>query len=305
MQNHIKFKHSGLLALGVVFTLVFLVLTRSSVCGQTRDDYNLPNIDLSHWKVTLPIGKPVEVSPPEILDYANNEVVKPYMYNDSTDGSLVFYAIPGATTSNTKYSRSELREQMTPGSNSVNWTFEQGGRMKGTLAVSEISKQANGKFDRTIIMQIHGRLSNQQKELIGQKDNNAPPILKIYWHNGYVRVKTKVLKDINGAGKQILGKEAWGDDKGYNFPEYVGNKPFTLEVIVTKGRMEVILNEKTSKVYQSIHMRKWGIFENYFKAGNYLQSKDPSAFAKVKYYALEVDHSEVNVAEKTKKRKKD
>ena len=36
----------------------------------------LPKIDLSHWKVTLPFankeGKPVEINPPEILDFANN-----------------------------------------------------------------------------------------------------------------------------------------------------------------------------------------------------------------------------------------
>lgn len=288
-----KNNRSTQLTLKASFVLLLLVLAGANVQSQSNQDYYLPNIDLSHWKVTLPIGKPIEVSPPEILDYATNEVLKPYMYNDSTDGSLVFYATPGATTSNTKYSRCELREQMSPGDNGVNWTFEQGGRMKGTLAVSEISKQANGKFDRTIVMQIHGRLSNEQKELIGQKDNNAPPILKIYWHKGYIRVKTKELKDINGTGKQILGKEAWEDDDGYNFPEYVGNEPFTLEVIVSKGRMEVILNEKKSKVYQGIHMRKWGIFENYFKAGNYLQSKDPMAFAKVKYFALEVSHDKL------------
>lgn len=282
-----------------------VVLQGSLAFAQSEADYKLPNIDLSHWKVTLPIGKPIEVEPPEILDYASNEVLKPYMYNDSTDGSLVFYATPGSTTRNTKYSRCELREQMQPGSNSVNWTFAQGARMKGTLAVAEISKQANGKFDRTIVMQIHGRLTNEQKEFVGQKDNNAPPILKIYWDKGYVRVKTKVLKDLTADDTQILGKDAWGDDPGYNFPLKVGNDPFTLEVIVSQGRMEVILNEKYSKVYQNIHMRRWGVFENYFKAGNYLQSNDPGAFAKVKYYTLELDHSAEPAAKPKKKEKKE
>lgn len=46
-------------------------------------------------------------------------------------------------------------------------------------------------------MQIHGRLTNAQRDLIGQKDNNAPPVFKIYWDNGKVRVKTKLLKDTN------------------------------------------------------------------------------------------------------------
>ena len=89
-------------------------------------DYFLPHIDLSNWKVTLPIGNPTEVKPPEILDYATNSTLLPFMYNDSTDASLVFYTYPGASTTNSSYSRTELREQMVPGSNNTNWTFEEG-----------------------------------------------------------------------------------------------------------------------------------------------------------------------------------
>lgn len=256
----------------------------------TSVSYKLPNIDLSHWKVTLPIGNPTEVHPPEILNYATNETLKPFMYNDSINGALVFYTYPGASTANSSYSRTELREQMVPGSNSTNWTFAQGGRMKGTLSMAEISKEANGKYHRAIIMQIHGRLTNEQRDLIGENDNNAPPILKIYWNKGKVRVKTKVLKNVNASDTEILHTDAWGDDDGYNFEEYVGFNPFTLEIIASEGRMEIILNENESVVYNTIHIERWGIFENYFKAGNYLATKDEGSYAKVKYYALEVTH---------------
>ncbi|GIV31067.1 MAG: polyguluronate lyase [Saprospiraceae bacterium] len=252
-------------------------------------DYFLPHIDLSHWKVTLPIGNPTEIEPPEILDYANNELLKQFMYNDSTDGSLVFYTFPGSTTANSAYSRTELREQMEPGRNDVNWTFAQGGRMKGTLCVPEISTDASGTPHRTIIMQIHGRLTDEQRDLIGAADNNAPPVLKIYWDKGKIRVKTKVLKDENTPYPDLLRTDAWTDDEGYNFP-YVGSDKFTLEVIASKGRLEVIFNDSISKVYENPSLEKWGVFENYFKAGNYLQTKDEGAFAKVKFYALEVSH---------------
>ena len=156
----------------------------------------LPKIDLSHWKVTLPVanedGKPIEISPPEILNFAKMEVAKPYMYIDSTRGAIVFHAMPtDSKTKNTKYTRSELREQMVPGDNNVNWTFKQGANMKGKLAMDATTKDSNGKYHRTIIMQIHGRLTNEQRDLIGEDDNNAPPILKIYWDNGKIRVKTK------------------------------------------------------------------------------------------------------------------
>ncbi|MGB5263601.1 MAG: polysaccharide lyase family 7 protein [Lutimonas sp.] len=253
-------------------------------------DYKLPQIDLSNWKVTLPIGNPTEVAPPEILDYAKNEVLKPFFYNDSVEGALVFYTYPSASTANSSYSRTELREQITPGSNIDNWTFSQGGKMKGTLAVPDISKDANGNFHRTIVMQIHGRLTDEQRDLIDAPDHNAPPILKIYWVEGKVRVKSKLIKDEDASLKEFLSVSAWDDDDGFTFSESVGNEPFTLEIIASKGRMEVILNEKDSWIKEDISLKKWEVFENYFKAGNYLASKEEDAFAYVKYYSLNVSH---------------
>ena len=252
--------------------------------------YKLPDIDLSHWKVTIPAGDPAEVAPPEILDYANNEALKKYMYNDSLRGALVFYAVPNATTANTKYSRSELREQMEPGSNKVNWTFKQGGKMKGRLAMGNVSKDKNGKYHKVIIMQIHGRLTNEQRDLIGQKDNNAPPVLKIYWQNGKIRVKTKQLKDLSMSDTDILRTDSWTDDKGHTFKEVVDFRPFELEVKASEGKLVVSLNKTEYAVYDDIHMEKWGVFENYFKAGNYLQTRDKGAHAEVKYFSLEVSH---------------
>lgn len=248
------------------------------------------DIDLSNWKITIPTGRPTEVSPPEILDYASNEELKPFFYKDSTDGALVFYAYPASSTRNSSYSRTELREQMEPGSNSVNWTFAEGGTMRGTLSVPKISRSANGKYHRVIVMQIHGRLSNAQKESIGADDNNAPPILKIYWDHGKIRVKTKVLKDQKVSDTEILHEEAWTDDEGRNFKEIVGTDPFTLEVNVSEGKLQVTLNDRQTLVYDSVDIKRWGVFENYFKAGNYFQSKEKDGFALVKYYKLDVRH---------------
>ncbi len=260
-----------------------------------RKKVKLPNIDLSHWKVTLPVtndeGKPYEIEPPEILEFANSEIAKPYMYIDSTKGAIVFHAMPTESkTKNTKYTRSELREQMVPGDNSVNWTFAQGGIMKGKLAMQRTTRDSDGKYHRTIIMQIHGRLTNEQRDLIGEDDNNAPPVLKIYWDKGKVRVKTKVLKNLNATYEEMLHEDAWGNDDGFNFEQEVGFGKFTLEVKVSDGKMVVILNNNEYKVYENIHMRKWGVFENYFKAGNYFQSRDEGSFSKVRYYELEVSH---------------
>lgn len=279
----------------VLITLVAFISISGTCQDKKKKKYKLPDIDLSHWSVTTPQlnekGSAMNIEPPQILNYATDERLIPYMYNDSTSGALVFYAFPSdATTANTKYSRSELREQMVPGDNNVNWTFAQGGTMKGKLAMESVSKDAEGKYHKVIIMQIHGRLTNEQRDFIGQKDNNAPPILKIYWENGKIKVKTKELKDISLSGNALLHEVVWDDDKGFTFEQEVGFGKFTLEVKVSDGKMVVVLNNSEYKVYENIHMKKWGIFENYFKAGNYFQSRDEGAFAKVKYYELKVTH---------------
>ncbi|MFK7813394.1 MAG: polysaccharide lyase family 7 protein [Maribacter sp.] len=255
----------------------------------------LPEIDLSHWKVTIPKGKgkggAISVEPPEIMNYATNETLKPFMYNDSTKGALVFNAYPtSATTANTKYSRSELREQMVPGDDNVNWTFKQGGKLRAKLAMGDVTRDDTGKYHKVIILQIHGRLTDKQRDLIGQKDNNAPPVLKIYWQNGKIRVKTKKLKFARVDSKGILHKEAWTDDKGFNFEQEVGFRKFQIEVEVTDGKMVVSLNKTQYAVYDDFNIKRWGIFENYFKAGNYFQSRDGGSFAKVNFYELVITH---------------
>jgi hypothetical protein len=291
----------------VVFLMSFLTL---SLAGQEksskasnqkmkvskkRKKFKLPKIDLNNWKVTIPEGKgkggAVSVEPPEILEYATNETLKPYMYNDSLKGALTFYAYPtSATTANTKYSRTELREQMVPGDDNVNWTFKQGGTLRAKIAMDEVSRDENGKYHKVIILQIHGRLTNEQRDLIGQKDNNAPPVLKIYWQNGKIRVKTKklVYPNVNNIG--ILHEEAWTDDEGFTFEEEVGFRKFEIEVKVSDGKMVVSLNKTEFAVYDDFNMKRWGIFENYFKAGNYFQSRDEGSYAKVNFYELEIKH---------------
>lgn len=280
-------------------------------CGGSRkaviQNPIIPNIDLSHWKVTIPTaradGRSMEISPPEILNYADIEALKKFMYPDSTDGSIVFHAYPLSSTPNSKYSRSELREQMVPGDNSVNWTFKEGGYMKVTMSVPKVTKEQRKseemnmdkelkprKGHKVIIAQIHGKLTREQQKLIGQKDTNAPPILKIYYQDGKIRVKRKILKLKNPSYGEVLITKNWKDDAGHTYRTNVGKKKFTLEVIASDGRLEVVLNGNERVVYDDKDMKEWGVFKNYFKAGNYLNTRDKGAYADVKIYELEVRH---------------
>ena len=276
----------NLISLTILLTTVFIGVVNAQSTVFTKS-----NIDLSHWKVTLPDGtpNPYEVECPELLNYNTNPAINKNMYLDSLDGGIVFFATPSSVTRNTKYTRCELREQLVPGDDNKNWTFKEGGRMKGTLKIEEISKKEKFKYDKVIVMQIHGRLSMEDRDRIRKKDNDAPPILKVYWSNGSVRLVSKVLRK-GKSGDDILYKDAWTDAKPYVFPEKVNFNKFTLELIAEKKKLTVILNNKHRKVYDSKDIKKWGVFQNYFKAGNYLGTNEPDGFAKVKYYDLKVTH---------------
>lgn len=128
---------------------------------------------------------------------------------------------------------------------------------------------------------------------IGNPTELKPPSILDYATNETPQnfmFKTKILKDLEATDTEILHTDAGGDDDGNTFDEYVETDPLTLEVSASDVRLEVILNENCSTVYADIHMQKWGIFENYFKAGNYLLTRDEGAFARVKYYNLVVSH---------------
>lgn len=188
-----------------------------------------------------------------------------------------------ATTPNSKYPRTELREQLTPYNNDVNWRMDLGGRMKGRLQVSKITDG-----HRLMVMQIHGKLSMDQRKQLATDDSDAPPLLKINYVEGQIMVAYKVLVNKKVSGLDILQKKSWTDAEHFYFPEKVGNDPFDLEIVARTGELEVILNGE-SKVFSDADLSSWP-FENYFKAGNYLTTTDKNASAEVIYYQLQVVH---------------
>jgi len=55
-------------------------------------------------------------------------------------------------------------------------------------------------------------------------------------------------------------------------------------------KMVIILNGREYKVYENIHIKRCNVFENYFKAENYFQSRDEESYTKVGCYELELSH---------------
>ena len=256
------------------------------------------DINFSNWKVTLPVdennnGTPDEYQPNALIDYGYQtlEAVQPYMYDDISDSSLVFYTFPDVSTTNSSYSRTELRELINPDNSRENWTLLEGGEMIGRLKVDSVSEdnESSNDFHRVIVMQIHGIISEEDMNIHGFSSNNGPPLIKIYWKDGSVWCHKKSLIDETTEGDALLetSNNTWTDIK-HNLG-YVGYDAFNFRITASDARIEVQLNDDTPLVYEDVSLDRWP-YENYFKAGNYLTTTHPDAFSYIKYYSLTVTH---------------
>ena len=258
----------------------------------------LADIDFSNWKLTLPIdennnGSPDEYQPDVLMNlgYQTLESILPYMYDDIEDSSIVFYTFPDVSTTNSSYSRTELRELINLSNARDNWTLLEGGEMVGRLKVESVSEdqESGDDYHKVIVMQIHGIISEEDMDLHGFSSNNGPPLIKIYWKDGYVWCHKKSLIDESTEGDALLetSNNTWTDIK-VNLG-YAGFEVFDFRITATDARLEVQLNQDTPFVYEDISLDKWP-YENYFKAGNYLTSTNSDAFSYVKYYELSISH---------------
>ena len=275
-------------------TLVSIDETSST--GEQENTY--ASIDFSNWKLTLPVdennnGSPDEYLPASLVNgaYRSNNQIKPFMYDQIEDSSIVFYTYPQSSTTNSSYSRTELRELINPSNSRINWTLAQGGEMRGRLKLETISKDAasNMEYHKTIVMQIHGIISISDIETHGFSSNNGPPLIKIYWKDGFLWCHKKSLVDEATSGDALLevSSSIWTDEK--DNLGYVGFEPFDFRITASNAKIEVQLNENEPLIYQDISLEKWP-FENYYKAGNYLGTNTQGAFSYVKFYSLEITH---------------
>ena len=296
------------------FILLILTLISSFSCTKSetdKDDDDIvieeivpeetsqyADIDFSNWKVTLPVdednnGSPDEYKPHQLVDfgYQTLDAVKPFMYDDTEDKSIVFYTYPESSTTNSSYSRTELRELINPDNARENWTLAEGGVMSGRLKVVDVSQnnESSDDYHKVIVMQIHGIISIEDMDTHGFSSNNGPPLIKIYWKDGYIWSHKKSLKDESTSGDDLLetSSNTWKDIK--ENLGYVGFDAFDFKIKASNARIEVQLNNEEPFVYQDVSLNKWP-YENYFKAGNYLGSTNPEAYSYIKYYNLSITH---------------
>jgi hypothetical protein len=258
-------------------------------------------MDFSNWKVTVPFdnnndGSPDEFSPSQINNggYRNISALDGFMYDDEDGDGIIFYTQfdpNGATTANSSYPRTELRELINPSNSRDNWSLSDGGILKVRMQVLEVSDNTGtGSLnkDRFIMAQIHGIIKPSDVSRLSLSSDSAPPLLKMQWRDGNLFAYKKTLEDDSLSGDNIITRDSnvWGDIS-HNFGQ-VGYEPFDLEIRASTGRLQITVNGQTH-VFQDVSLAKWP-FINYFKTGNYIQTVDPAGFSKVKLYSIEVSH---------------
>lgn len=222
--------------------------------------------DLSHWKLTLPIdasgsnqGKAVEVSSADLADgYTHAD----YFHTDA-NGSVVFWSpVTGATTENSDYPRSELREMLDPRDPGVNWTADGIHILDATCRVTEVPSSR-----KVIIGQIHSY------------SGKAKPLIKLQFYKGRIEALVKVSPNS-------------GKDRKLTFPQVGLDNEIVYRIMLQDGVLTLNVNgtAQTENIFENDS--DWAHQTFYFKAGAYTQdNKGPQTEgARVMFSRLSVAH---------------
>jgi hypothetical protein len=204
----------------------------------TADD-----IDLTPWKITLPVGKPTEYFPAKFF--------APYFY--PRDRAIVFRApVDGATTSNSGYPRSELREMIA--GKLAAWSSRSGTHtLAGSCAVTQLP---DGKRE-LVFAQIHDAKDDVVMLLV--------------------------------SGDRVYVSESLGKGKGSKrhllFSGYRLGSRIDHTITATADGIRVVVNGYAVTIARVCDGA-------YFKAGCYSQANESngSGYAEVVYFALRVSH---------------
>ncbi len=249
-------------------TLLALLLVATNTLAVARPAAPAIHLDLSHWKLTLPVGAagtteghPVEISAAQLsAGYTNAEY-----FQRTTDGQLIFWCpVTGARTENTEYARCELHELINPADDDVCWPAKGTHIMDASCRVMDVPSE-----QKVVIGQIHGY------------SGKASPLIKLQFFKGRIEA---LVKD----------KATKGRDIKLTFPEVGLNKDFDYQIRLQDGVLSITVNGAT----QSENVFKldpaWAKQTLYFKAGVYPQDNEgpPSEGARVSFSRLQVSHSE-------------
>jgi len=164
-------------------------------------------INLTNWKLTLPAGddddEPSEITQPKLASFRDPR----YFDVDTLGDGVVFRApVGGATTGNSEYPRSELREMTGGGKKQASWSGE------------------SGTHVMTITQAITVLPQGKPQVVAGQIHDDEDDVVMVRLHG------TKLFVEADGRQVGVLD------------PAYRLGTRFTVQFVATPGRIRVTYN---------------------------------------------------------------
>ncbi len=208
-------------------------------------------LNLTNWKLTLPTGKPDEITQPQLKTFS----VNPYFQLNSAKNGVVFQAnAGGATTQNSGYPRSELREMTSNGSERASWS------------------NTSGSHVMTITQAITHVPAVKPHVVAGQIHDDSDDIIEIRLEG------TNLFVENNGKSVGVL-------DSGYKL-----GTTFTVRVEASGGHIKVSYNGK-QKVDFTKSGSDWYFKAGCYTQSNTSKGDKADAYGQVIIYNLTVSHS--------------
>ncbi len=264
-------------------------------------------LDLSEWS----LSEPSDVDRNRIADQINEQKLNSgyrskYFYT-SKDGGIVFKCpVKGyKTSSNTTYTRVELREMLRAGNTSIptkgptknNWVLRSSrsikeaggydGQLKATLSVNHVTTTGHrNQVGRVIIGQIHAKNDEPMRLYYRKLPNNRKG--SVY----FIHENKTIGKD---EAHELIGSKSDSASNPHN--GIALDEKFSYDVTLVGNLLTVrIIRPNKPVVQKTIDIRKSNYDEKdeymYFKAGVYNQNKTGEDFDYVQatFYALDNMH---------------
>lgn len=210
------------------------------------------NIDLSRWKLSLPVNKHGQLS--GRVDAAEVSQLAGFQYPPFfvvTSSSITFAApTHGARTGGSKYPRCELREMDGQG-NPLHWTVSDHGRLSASVQINNVPATEDQVTGKLVIGQVHGP---------------SDELCRLYYDNG----NAYFINDKAGATRKETVLQLYSSQ---------GNSPN----IPVGSRLSYLIDVNSERIYVQVKHAGtvysatdaigtfWGNKQLYFKAGVYVQ----------------------------------
>ncbi len=218
------------------------------------------NFDLSHWYLGLPDADSSSIDASKLTKGYTNAA----WFYTGADGAMVFYTpVNGGTTPNSVSPRTELREQISPGSNSDNWTSPGTHILEAQCKILQVP--SSGQF---WIGQIHGYL------------NNAPALFLLRYDHGLIQAQFRTNPAVYGSIYLPLTNVAT-------------NELIFYRIHFSDGLLTASVNGATQRIDVAASNPNWTNQTFYFKAGSYCDDNLGPATegSRVAFYKLNATHS--------------